>query len=63
MNDFFRFFSRLFTNEHDKLANFDLTKLLVIMAILMVALVICIKITQKNKLYEKGIKKKEILHT
>lgn len=63
MNDFFRFFSTLFTNEQDKLANFDITKLLVIIVILMVALVICIKITQKNKLYEKVVKKKEILHT
>ena len=63
MTDFLNFFTLLLRSEKDKLVSFDITKLLVIVAILIVAFIICVKITQKYKLYEENNKKKEILHT
>lgn len=63
MNDFLYFFTSFFQSEKDKLARFDVIKLLIILAILIIAFIICVKITQKNKLYEENNKKKGILHT
>lgn len=63
MNDFIYFVASLFHSEKDKLARFDVTKLIIVIAILVVAFIICVKITEKNKLYEGNNKKKGILHT